>query len=106
DPVAGKIVINTLGSLNNPNDRTPRGEGPVPVLDARTLREARASGLTAVNVTVGYVSGPADPFEATVKDIAATDAMIRAYPKDFLKAYGADDILRAKAEGKIAFILG
>ncbi len=45
--------------------------GSQPVRFARgVFSEARASGLTAVNITLGYVAGPDDPFEASVRDIA------------------------------------
>jgi membrane dipeptidase len=105
DPIAGKLVINSLGDIRDPNDRSPRGGGAIPTPNERMLKDARASGITAINVTVGYVSGPADPFEATVKDIAAVDAVIRANPRDFLRVYSAADIVRAKAEHRIGCIL-
>ena len=41
---------------------------------APVMREAFASGLTAVNLTLGYVYGDGEPFEATIRDIANTDA--------------------------------
>lgn len=97
------IIINALGGLDDPN-RNP--DGLVPELSARVLAEAHASGLTAVNITLGYVSGPDDPFEASVRDIAATDAIVREHSRDVLKVLTVADIRRAKAENKIGLIYG
>ncbi|MBV8157592.1 MAG: membrane dipeptidase [Dyella sp.] len=97
------IIINALGGLDDPN----RGaDGLVPQFSPRVLSEAHASGLTAVNITLGYVSGPDDPFEASVRDIAATDALVRAHDRDLLKVLTAGDIRSAKAEKKIGLIYG
>ncbi|WP_266182772.1 dipeptidase [Dyella humicola] len=99
----GGIIINALGGLDDPN----RGsDGLVPELSPRVLAEAHASGLTAVNITLGYVSGPDDPFEASVRDIAATDALVRQHAPDVIKILTAGDIRRAKAEKKVGLIYG
>ena len=97
------MVINALGGmadLNHPGDTL------VPDLTPRVLAEAHASGLTAVNITLGYVSGEDDPFEYSVRDIAATDATVREHAGDVLKVYTAADIRRAKDEGRIGLIYG
>src|SRR5580693_3526797 len=76
------IIINALGGLDDPN----RGsDALVPEFSPRVLAEAHASGLTAVNITLGYVSGSDDPFEASVRDIAATDALVRQHVRDLMK---------------------
>jgi membrane dipeptidase len=99
----GGIIINALGGLDDPN----RGaDGLVPELTPRVLAEARASGLTAVNITLGYVAGPDDPFEASVRDIAATDALVRQHDRDVIKILTAADIRRAKSEKKVGLIYG
>ncbi|SNS12468.1 membrane dipeptidase [Sphingomonas laterariae] len=103
DPIANMIVINALGGIDNPNDRTERDR---PFLDARALADARASGQTAVNVTIGYVAGPDDPFEKSVREVAQWDRLIRAHPADLVKILTAADIERAKASGKTGLILG
>lgn len=111
---AGTVVVNALGSLGNPNDHA---NGPDPAgittpprerlhLDARTLRDARASGLTAVNWTIGYVAGPGDPFERSISDIALFDRLIRDESAHLLKVLKADDILRARHEDRIGIIYG
>ena len=97
------IVVNALGGLGDPNHA---GDSLVPDVSPRVLAEAHASGLTAVNVTLGYVAGPDEPYEYSVNDIAETDALVRQYSGDLMKVYTAADIRRAKAEGKIGLIYG
>ena len=98
-----RFVINALGGLGNPNDRTER---PAPVIDPRGLADARASGLIAVNVTIGYISGPKDPFEQSVREIGQWDRLVREHSHDLLKVGSASDIERCQAEGKIGVIFG
>jgi membrane dipeptidase len=100
DPIAGWTVINALGGLNDPNHPNARGVTP------RMLADAHASGQTAVNITLGYVFGPGDPYERTVKDLAESDVDIAAHAKDLIKVLAVADIARAKAEKKIGLIYG
>ncbi|CAM4025992.1 dipeptidase [Roseateles saccharophilus] len=108
-------VINALGVLDNPNrqleshgdDRqamaySSSGQN----VDARSLADARVAGLTAVNITLGHVAGSAEPFEATVADIAAWDAFIRARPDALLKAHTAADLDATRDAGRIAVVYG
>jgi len=103
DPIRDWIIVNALGGLGDPNQPS---DGLVPDLSPRVLKEAHASGLTMVNVTLGYVSGPDDPFEASVRDIATTDRLIREHAGDVIKILTAADIRRAKAERKIGLLYG
>jgi len=100
--LSGMLIVNALGGLEDPNRNDPAGS----VLEPRVLRDAHDSGLTAVNVTLGYVSGDADPFEQSVRDIAQMDGWVREGARDLLKIYTADDILRARAAGRIGIIYG
>src|SRR5271168_4740320 len=84
------LIVNALGGLEDPN--RPESNAEASLLEPRVLRDAHDSGLTAVNVTLGYVSGDADPFEQSVRDVAQMDARLRAGAKDLLKVYTADDI--------------
>ncbi|OHT21077.1 Membrane dipeptidase (Peptidase family M19) [Sphingomonas haloaromaticamans] len=111
DPIANMIVINALGGFDDPNDRSgdaAKGkEGPSPlILKPRVLADARASGQTAVNITIGYVSGKKEPFQQSVADVASWDRLIRENPRDLIKILTAADIRRAKAEGRMGLILG
>ena len=104
-----RIVVNALGGFSNPNaDRQP---GAIQgtrrrSLDPRVLDDARASGLTAVNVTLGHVAGEMEPFEHTVAEIGIWEARLRAHPDRLIKVLTAADILRAKREEKIGIIFG
>ena len=63
-PQKKMLIVNALGDLDNPNIALtqPQADNPVDLdkldIDDRTLRDAHASGLSAVNVTLGYVAGP------------------------------------------------
>ncbi len=108
---SGAIVVNTLGGLSNPNvepaARSASGwTSTDAVIDQRVIDDARASGLTAVNITIGHVFGPNEPFEQTVREIAHWDAIARRYPADFLKILTAEDIVRAQREKRIGLIYG
>jgi membrane dipeptidase len=111
-PQKKMLIINALGDLDNPNLALgqPQGDNPVDLdkldIDDRTLRDAHASGLSAVNVTLGYVAGPDEPFEYTIRTIGTWDQFVRAYPDDVMKIYNAVDILTARDTGKIGLIYG
>jgi membrane dipeptidase len=95
------VIVNALGGLADPNIRDAADP-----YSPRVLAEAHASGVTAINCTFGYVAGPADPFEASVRDVAEADALLRRHTKDLLKVWSAADIRRAKTEKKIGIIYG
>ena len=101
------IIVNALGGLidlNVPDDQI--SEESRRTLSDRVIADARASGLTAVNVTLGYVAGGEEPFEDTVRGIARWEARLRSRPNDLLKVLEAADILRARRENKIGIIYG
>lgn len=112
-PWSKAVIINALGGLMNPNARDDAAESSVArgvrkpmVLDARTIADAKASGVTAINCTLGYVAGAGDPFEVTVSAIASYDRMIRDHAAHVTKVLSAADILKAKADGKVGLIYG
>ncbi len=104
------IVVNALGGFGNPN--APRVAGTAVQsafrreLEPRVLADARASGMTAVNVTLGYVAGDMEPFEHTIRQIGRWDSRLRAHPGELLKVLTAADIERAKRDGRIGVIYG
>src|SRR6267142_6420997 len=70
------VIVNALGGLADPNRPASSDTGGQGTNDdwahgSRVLREAAASGLTAVNLTLGYVAGEGEPFEATIRDLAS-----------------------------------
>jgi membrane dipeptidase len=103
DPLRDLIVINSLGELEDPNTSDLDAGAPI---SKRVIDDAIASGLTATNWTLGYVSGKAEPFEATVRDIVRFDGMIRDHSDKLLKVLTTADIRRAKVEKKVGVIYG
>lgn len=116
DPLRDMIVINTLGALfdrfaplteeERRLDLTISAYTNVNSITARSLGAARASGMTAVNVTMGYLDGRVDPFEHTVREFGRWNRVFEKYPDELLLVRDTRDILRAKSEGKIGVIFG
>ena len=106
------LIIDALGGVGDPNpspDEDPAGD-PFALgeeaLSERGVNDAINSGLTAFNLTLGYVAGDAEPFEHTVRDIAQWDALIRGAPDKLIKVYTADDILEARKSNRVGVIYG
>ena len=97
------IIIDSLGSLDDPN--TADLDAPQ-ALSARVVQDARASGLTALNLTLGYIHGPGDPFESTVRDIVKWDRRIAENPVTLRKVTAVSDIRSAHAAGQLGLIYG
>jgi len=105
------IVVNALGGLSNPNLQIGREAGPAADtlmldVDARGIADAKAAGMTAVNVTLGYVAGPQEPYAYTIETLNAWDRLIAANAKDLTLVRKAADIAGAKAAGKVGVIYG
>lgn len=111
------VVINALGGISNQNlwaasvgfENETAGQAStrrMRSIDERAIKDTQASGTTAINVTLGYVAGPGEPYEDTIADIAEWDDLLRQYPNDLLKVQIADDILKAKKENKTGIIFG
>ena len=101
------MVIDALGGIDNPNLSDAQRNDPAFMgIDARALADAKAAGLTAFNMTIGYVFGKEDPYEKSLADVRDWDALIRAKSDALLMVRGGADILRARAEGRIGVILG
>ena len=111
------FVINALGGLSNQNlwvkaSTGERKDGSNSLIkrmrsiDARAIKDTRTSGTTAINVTLGYVSGPETPYEYTINDIAEWNSIIREHHDDLVKVWSAEDILTAKRENRIGIIFG
>lgn len=105
------IIINALGGIMNPNAPLGQATKFVPGgedldIDERAIADAHASGLTAVNVTLGYVSGPNDPHTFSLETLDQWDAVLKGNPKDLLLVRKASDILKARDENRIGIIYG
>jgi len=108
-----RLIINGLGDVGDPNlDALSKVYPGLELNDGgdhftdRVWSDLRASGLNAVNVTLGYVAGPADPFESTIADIATWNRVVRANPNRLLKVYSGADIVEAKRSGRVGVIYG
>jgi len=101
--VASPIIIDSLGSLLDPNCADL--EAPQP-LSARVVEDALSSGLTALNLTLGFIHGPGDPSEFTVRDIVKWDRCIADNPGTLRKITTASDIRSAHAAGQLGIIYG
>jgi membrane dipeptidase len=102
-----RLVINGLGGLGDPNGGE-FGEKEIAAhyLDPRPIADARAAGLAATNVTLGYVYGDDDPFVLTIEDIAWWDEAIRLRPDRLLKILTAEDIRAAHTKNLAGIIYG
>ncbi|QUD87957.1 dipeptidase [Phenylobacterium montanum] len=105
------IVVNALGNLWDPNlslgEKNPiRPGGEVLEVDDRAIADARAARLSAINITVGYVAGPGDPHQETLKSLDRWDGLVAGNARDLTVVNRAADIAGAKAAGKIGLIYG
>jgi membrane dipeptidase len=101
---AHPIIIDALGGIDNPN--LPKGDQTPMAIDARALADAAASGLSAFNMTIGYVFGNEDPYRQSVKEVREWTDFILTKSKQLVLVRNAGDIVRAHADGRIGVILG
>jgi membrane dipeptidase len=116
DPLRSTIVINTLGALvDREVPRTPEEQRQsraiteytlVDSVTERSLRHARESGMTAVNITLGYVDGPVEPFEHTMRELGRWNRILERHADQLILVRSTKDIVRAKSENKIGVIFG
>ena len=107
------MIINALGGLDNPNaelssasaGKLVQGSDEMTV-DARALADAHASGLTAVNITLGYTLGDMEPYQHTLREIGIWDAIVRDNAADLLKVRTAADLELAREQGRIGVVYG
>jgi membrane dipeptidase len=99
---AKAIVIDALGG---PGGYIPGDDGTAP-LTPDMVRDARESGITAVNLTVGPVGNQPDLLEKTFRSIAIAERELSAHPETFMKTRSAADLRSAKAQGKMGLIYG
>ena len=96
------LVVDALASpiqFNIPQEQLP--------LSPEALAAVRASGITAVNLTVGVVGAAApDPFEGSVARMAAWEAEIDRHPDLLRRVRTGADLRDAKATGRLGIIHG
>jgi len=70
------------------------------------VADAKASGVTAVNLTVGAIGNGPNVYEDTVAGIALAEREIQLNPGVFMKVLRPDDLRVAKTSGKLGLIYG
>ncbi len=100
---ARAIVVDTLGG---PGGSKGAGESESPVLTEKHLADTKASGLTAVHVTVSDVGNKHDAFENTIGNIAWFEREIDAHPDIFLRVRRGPDFKAAKESGRCGVVYG
>ncbi|MGH8174904.1 MAG: dipeptidase [Steroidobacter sp.] len=99
---ARATVIDALGG---PGEFDPKAAPGAP-LSAQALADVKASGVTAVNLTVSSVGNGQGKFEETVAGIAYWEREIAARPETFVKVLAARDLNAAKAAARMGIIYG
>lgn len=103
DALGGISNVNLrLGNSGDTNLRKRQDKG----VDDRAFADLSISGLSAVNLTLGYVAGENEPFEYSVSEIGAWDALIRKHPNRLLKVLTTQDIAEAHETGRCGIIYG
>ncbi|HEX4242721.1 MAG TPA: membrane dipeptidase [Steroidobacteraceae bacterium] len=96
------MVIDALGG---PGDNDPGAPENAP-LSAHAVADARASGVTAANLTVNAVGNGLHRFEETVAGIARADLEIQRHPEAFAKVLTGADLRLAKSTRRLGLIYG
>lgn len=105
--VPRRIIIDALGGIDNPNRPPAQLDDPNAIgIDAQSLADARAAGLTAFNMTIGYVFGKDDPYQQSLREVAAWNAFIRQHGDQLAPVHSAADIHRAHEQRRTGVILG
>jgi membrane dipeptidase len=109
----GYPVVNALGELANPNAASAQDTAgslqqtsEQTVVDDRAVGDALASGLTAVNITLGYTLGDLPPYAHTVHELDVWDGIIAARPEQLVQVRTAEDIRAAHRDGRVGVIYG
>ncbi len=97
------IVIDALGG---PGGSDPTVTDPNAPLSAQDIADARASGLTAVNLTVSSVGNDPNAFEQTLANIASAERELDDHPDVFMKIRTGADLQVAKRTGRLGLIYG
>jgi membrane dipeptidase len=99
-PYPDAVVIDALGGPGEPDAK------PETPLSRRALEDVRASGLTAVNVTVSGVGSYAKDYDTTIRNIAFWNAQIAAHADRMTLVRGTADIAEAQRSKRLGLIYG
>ena len=104
-PISSYESAMVIDALGGPGEFNPAAS-PDDAWSAGVVAEARASGLTAANLTVNEVGNGPRRFEEAVRDIARIDREIQLHPDAFLKVLSASDLQLAKSSRRLGLIYG
>ncbi len=98
------VVVDACGGPGT-GDSGPEKGAPLP---ASALADAKASGITCVNVTVGPVGNRPDAtaFEGIVRDIAYWERELDAHPDVLARVKTGRHIAACKAGGRLGLVYG
>lgn len=96
------MVIDALGGPGGFEPDLPPDAG----LSPQALADVKASGVTAVNLTVGSVGNGPGKFEETITAIAFAEQQIAEHDGHFMKVLASRDLRAAKATGRMGLIYG
>lgn len=95
------IVIDACGGVGR------EGHAPDhPMLTSEELTEAKNSGLTLINYTVGTVGSYANDFKETIDNIAWWDREIASHPDVLMKVTSGAQIEEAKRTNRVGIVFG
>ncbi len=108
DPAAnfyGRAVV--FDGCGGPGDNDSDAEKGIR-LTLRAVADAKASGITCVNLTVGPVGNRpgAEAFEGIVRDIGFWEREIEAHPDVFMKVKTSRDLAAARSGGRFGLAYG
>ena len=76
------------------------------LLTGANVADVKASGLTAINITVGGVGSYTRDFEEALKNIAFWDSEIQSHPDALMQVKTSADLDAAKKSGRCGLIYG
>jgi membrane dipeptidase len=105
--VEQSVVLDMLGLLTLDWDKLERWESQPGAFGEADHRKLRSSGITAFNPAVDLnAANPESAFTSTHEWIQGLNKFLQNYPRQLLRIERADDVLRAKQEGRTGVVLG
>jgi membrane dipeptidase len=99
---ASGFVVDGCGAPGDPS------ADEAAALSSRAVADVKASGIAAINVTVGPVGERPSlaAFEGIFRDLARWEEEVDKHPDAFLRVRSADDVERARASGRLGLVYG
>ena len=94
------IVIDSCGMPKAPEEEYTGTLSPA------SLADVRASGVTALNLTISGVGSYQRNYDETIRNLAWWNSQIAAFPDRLLTVLGGADIDAAKYSGRLGIIFG